>query len=81
MRKARLSVDTPGPSRHDACGNGVLGIAHHVQTSADQAALAYWESRARELRVSPPLTPAVEDIAWYEARAAECAGAAAGCCA
>jgi hypothetical protein len=42
MRKARVSVDTPGPSRHDACGNGVLGIAHHVQTAADQAALAYW---------------------------------------
>jgi SAM-dependent methyltransferase len=76
MRKARVSVDTPAPSRHDACGNGVLGIAQHVQTVADRAALAYWESRAREWRVSPPLTPAPEDIAWYEARAAESAGAA-----
>src|ERR1051326_3092833 len=76
MRKARVSVDTPAPSRHDACGNGVLGIAQHVQTVADRAALAYWESRAREWRVSPPLTPAPEDIAWYEARAAESAGGA-----
>jgi hypothetical protein len=42
MRKARVSVYTLPPSRHDACGKGVLGIAHHVQTAADQAALAYW---------------------------------------
>jgi SAM-dependent methyltransferase len=51
----------------------VSGIAHHVQTAADRAALAYWEFRSREWRVSPPLTPAAEDIAWYEASAAECA--------
>lgn len=44
-----------------------------MHTAADQAALAYWESRAAEWRVSPPLTPAAEDIAWYEARVSECA--------
>jgi SAM-dependent methyltransferase len=44
-----------------------------VQAAIDQAARAYWESRARDWRVSPPLTPAEEDIAWYEAKAADCA--------
>lgn len=48
-----------------------------MQTAADEAARAYWESRARDWRVSPPLTPAAEDIAWYEAMAAACARAAA----
>src|SRR5258707_10370987 len=75
MRRGRVSGDSAAPSRRDACGNGVLGIAHHAQTAADQAALIYCESRARKWRVSPPLTPAVEDVAWYEVRAAECAGA------
>jgi len=44
-----------------------------VQTTADQAARAYWESRARDWRISPPLTPASEDIAWYEDKVADCA--------
>jgi SAM-dependent methyltransferase len=51
----------------------ISGLAHHVQTAADEAARAYWESRARDWRVSPPLTPAPEDIAWYEAKVADCA--------
>jgi SAM-dependent methyltransferase len=49
------------------------GLAHHVQTTADLAARRYWETRARDWRVSPPLTPAPEDIAWYEATVAACA--------
>ncbi|HLJ21582.1 MAG TPA: methyltransferase domain-containing protein [Stellaceae bacterium] len=44
-----------------------------MQTAVDEAARAYWESRARDWRVSPPLTPGPEDIAWYEARIADCA--------
>jgi SAM-dependent methyltransferase len=44
----------------------------------DRAALAYWESRAREWRVAPPLTPTQDDIAWYEARVGECASALGG---
>jgi len=53
------------------------GLSHPVQTTADQAARAYWESRARDWRVSPPLTPAPEDIAWYEGKVADCARALA----
>jgi SAM-dependent methyltransferase len=49
-----------------------------VQTAEDEAALAYWESRAREWRVAPPLTPAKDDIAWYEATVAACATSAGG---
>ena len=44
-----------------------------MRTTQDQAAHAYWESRARDWRVSPPLTPAREDIAWYEAKVVDCA--------
>jgi len=59
-------------------GNRVIsGLEHHVQSATDQAARAYWESRARDWRVSPPLTPGPEDIAWYEAQAADCARSAA----
>lgn len=56
----------------------ISGLAYHVQTAADEAARAYWESRARDWRVSPPLTPALEDIAWYEAKIADCARSVGG---
>ncbi len=68
MQKARVTVDTPVSSRHDACGKELVsGFARHVQTTADRAARAYWESRARDWRIAVPLKPAAEDIAWYEA--------------
>ena len=44
-----------------------------MHTQTDRAARAYWETRAPDWRVSPPLTPAPEDIAWYEATVAACA--------
>jgi len=54
-----------------------LGLANQVQTTEDLAARRYWETRARDWRVSPPLTPAPEDIAWYEATISGCAHALA----
>ena len=53
-----------------------LGLAQHVQTTADLAARAYWESRARDWRIAVPLKPAPEDVAWYERCAADCARSA-----
>jgi SAM-dependent methyltransferase len=74
MQKARGTVDTPARSRHDAARDGSFwGSRITMQTAIDQASRAYWESRARDWRVSPPLTPAEEDIAWYEAKVADCA--------
>jgi len=75
MQKARITVDTPLSGRHDAAVElgRFSGLAHHVQTTVDGAACSYWESRSRDWRVSPPLTPAPEDIAWYETTVGACA--------
>ncbi len=52
-----------------------MELSDRAHTAADHASRAYWESRARDWRVSPPLTPAAEDIAWYEATVSACARA------
>lgn len=41
----------------------------------DRSQLAYWESRARDWSIAPPLSPSAEDVAWYEAKAHACANA------
>jgi SAM-dependent methyltransferase len=37
--------------------------------AADRDARGYWERRAQAWRIVPPLSPAAEDVAWYETAA------------
>jgi SAM-dependent methyltransferase len=44
----------------------------------DRSGIAYWDRRAEDWRIVPPLAPSAQDVAWYEARVEEVAAARGG---